>query len=283
MPGEKTVGKNFGGDSNLGLYGRAPLASDYMYPIGFLWIDTSSDPRTAYTCVKNDAGDAEWLSGGSSHDKGFFADEIALVAAVPSGEAGDWAVVGDTDSIWIWDVDTTAWVNSQYSPAHAKGWFADEAALVAAVPSGVAGDWAIVGATDTVWIWVTDTGAWIDSGEGSIVNWGDIGGLISNQTDLQNALDAKLDVTSSTVLSVDTVINGVNGSAYVSDSTSPLTHTLVSIAGKDGYTYTITNINTGAVKIQGDGVEKINGYSSITIYKGESITVRAYSGGWIII
>lgn len=68
---------------------------------------------------------------------------------------------------------------------HAKGYFIDQAALTAAHPTGEAGDWAIVGSTDTVWVWDTaGLGAWIDTGLGSIVDWGDIGGTLANQMDL---------------------------------------------------------------------------------------------------
>jgi hypothetical protein len=44
--------------------------------------------------------------------QGYYTDEDALKAAVPIGEAGWWAVNGDTDSIWVWDVETSAWVDS---------------------------------------------------------------------------------------------------------------------------------------------------------------------------
>ena len=47
--------------------------------------------------------------------------------------------------------------------AHNKGWYATSAALISAYPSAAAGDYAIVGATDTVWIWDTDgTPQWRD-------------------------------------------------------------------------------------------------------------------------
>lgn len=45
-------------------------------------------------------------------NKGHFVDEAALVAAYPSGENGWYAVNEDTDTIWLWDGDTEAWVNS---------------------------------------------------------------------------------------------------------------------------------------------------------------------------
>jgi hypothetical protein len=45
-------------------------------------------------------------------DKGYFLTEAALNTALPVGEAGWKANVEETDSIWIWDVDTNAWMDS---------------------------------------------------------------------------------------------------------------------------------------------------------------------------
>lgn len=45
--------------------------------------------------------------------QGWYATPEALKAAVPIGENGWWAVVGTTDTIWTWDSDTSAWVNTQ--------------------------------------------------------------------------------------------------------------------------------------------------------------------------
>ena len=44
------------------------------------------------------------------------------------------------------------------------GWFADEAALIAAYPVGADGYFAMVGSTDTFWTWDSGTGAWVDTG-----------------------------------------------------------------------------------------------------------------------
>ena len=54
-------------------------------------------------------------SNGSANDKGYFATPTALTTAYPTGEAGWFAVVGSTDTIWIWDTATSAWVNSNAS------------------------------------------------------------------------------------------------------------------------------------------------------------------------
>ena len=49
---------------------------------------------------------------------------------------------------------------------HNLGWYATSSDLQTAHPTASAGDWAIVGATDTVWIWDTDNSEWVDSGSG---------------------------------------------------------------------------------------------------------------------
>ena len=45
--------------------------------------------------------------------QGWYATPEALKAAVPVGENGWWAVVGTTDTIWAWDGDTGAWVDTR--------------------------------------------------------------------------------------------------------------------------------------------------------------------------
>lgn len=43
---------------------------------------------------------------------GWYADDTALNTAHPTGSDGQYATVGSTDTIWSWDSDTTAWVNT---------------------------------------------------------------------------------------------------------------------------------------------------------------------------
>lgn len=45
----------------------------------------------------------------------------------------------------------------------AQGWYATPEALTTSVPVGENGWWAVVGTTDTIWTWDSDTGAWKDS------------------------------------------------------------------------------------------------------------------------
>ena len=53
------------------------------------------------------------LSGGSDkHNKGYFATSTALATAYPTAAEGDYAVVGSTDTIWVWDSSSNAWVDT---------------------------------------------------------------------------------------------------------------------------------------------------------------------------
>lgn len=64
-------------------------------------------------------------SGGGSgdqHNLGWYATQAALEEAHPTAEAGDYAIVGSTDTVWIWDTDTSAWTDSgAKSPTYTAG------------------------------------------------------------------------------------------------------------------------------------------------------------------
>ena len=55
------------------------------------------------------AGQAQTIAQGAL---GWYESESALQAAHPTGQNGQWAIIGTTDTIWTWDSDTSAWVNS---------------------------------------------------------------------------------------------------------------------------------------------------------------------------
>ena len=49
----------------------------------------------------------------SQQNKGWYPSATALTAAHPTGQNGDWALVGgDIDTIWMWDSDSSAWKNT---------------------------------------------------------------------------------------------------------------------------------------------------------------------------
>lgn len=52
-------------------------------------------------------------NGGSDpHNLGYYADLTALQTAHPTGSDGDFAILGSTDTIWVWDSGTSAWVDT---------------------------------------------------------------------------------------------------------------------------------------------------------------------------
>lgn len=77
-----------------------------------------------------------------------------------------WAVGGtstregeDTNNAQYWAQQ------AQQVSQGALGWYETEQALQAAHPTGTNGQWAIVGSTDTIWTWDSDTSAWVNSGD----------------------------------------------------------------------------------------------------------------------
>ena len=61
-------------------------------------------------------------SGGDQHNLGWYATPEALRTAHATATAGDWAIVCSTDTVWIWDTDTSAWTDSgAKSPTYTAG------------------------------------------------------------------------------------------------------------------------------------------------------------------
>lgn len=56
--------------------------------------------------------------GGSDvHNLGWYATPTALRTAHATAENGDFAIVGSTDTVWVWDEDSTDWVDSGAKPS----------------------------------------------------------------------------------------------------------------------------------------------------------------------
>lgn len=47
--------------------------------------------------------------GSDPHNLGWYATQSALETAHPTAEDGDWAIVGSTDTVWVWDSDNNEW------------------------------------------------------------------------------------------------------------------------------------------------------------------------------
>lgn len=92
----------------------------------------------------------------------------ATAAAASAKEARSWAV-GDTASRPGEGMDNAKYYAAlaQQVSQGAVGWYKSYEALYAAHDTGYDGNWAIVGDTDTIWVWDSDTGVWKDTGESS--------------------------------------------------------------------------------------------------------------------
>ena len=73
---------------------------------------TVVNPNDVYTRDTDGNLCIRTTGGGDQHNLGYFATQSALEEAYPTAEAGDWAIVGSTDTVWIWDTDNSEWVDS---------------------------------------------------------------------------------------------------------------------------------------------------------------------------
>lgn len=92
----------------------------------------------------------------------------ATAAAASAKESRSWAV-GDTASRPGEGMDNAKYYAAlaQQVSQGAVGWYPNYDALYAAHDTGYDGNWAIVGDTDTIWVWDSDTGKWHDTYESS--------------------------------------------------------------------------------------------------------------------
>lgn len=117
----------------------------------------------------------------------------AQAAAASAKEARSWAV-GDTGTRPGEGMDNAKYYAAlaQQVSQGAVGFYATYEALYAAHEVGYDGNWAIVGDTDTIWVWDSDTGTWRDTGESSkFANYYDKTQIDTNYYD-KTQIDAKL-------------------------------------------------------------------------------------------
>ena len=72
-------------------------------------LDLPTGAADGYVLTSDATGTASWQANAAANNKGFFATSAALTTAYPTGQNGWYAIVGTTDTFWVWDTDTTAW------------------------------------------------------------------------------------------------------------------------------------------------------------------------------
>ena len=76
--------------------------------------------------------------------QGWYETEEALRAAHTTGENGQWAIVGSTDTIWTWDSDTGAWKNTSVKTDLSNYFTKEQASVRFEMPVGFVFSWAPV-------------------------------------------------------------------------------------------------------------------------------------------
>lgn len=131
------------------------------------------------------------------------------------------------------------------SDPHNLGWYATQSALESAHPTAVNGDWAIVGSTDTVWVWDSDTNTWKDTdqkGQVESVN-GKTGTVVLTPSDIGAATAAQGVKADTAIQSVKTINNQSivgEGNIDINVATTPLTMPELTVAGWSSNTQTVT-------------------------------------------
>lgn len=190
------------------------------------------------------------------------AEQVAQVlsgttaAAASATLAESWAV-GGTDTREGEDTNNSRyWAEqAQQVSQGALGWYETEQALKAAHPTGENGQWAIIGSTDTIWTWDSDTSAWVNSGaQVDLSNY-----YTKEQSDARYATAAQGALAASAVQSV----NGKTGTA--------VTLTASDVGAADDNTPVITSFGDF-----GDAVE-----GTFSLY-GKALATRLPGGLWRI-
>lgn len=190
----------------------------------------------------------------------------ATAAAASATLAQSWAVGGTGTREGENTNNAQYWAEQAQSVAQGQlGWFETEQALQAAHPTGENGQWAIVGSTDTIWTWDSDTNAWVNSG---------------NTTDLSNyytipQANAAF-ATAAQGAKADTAVQSVNGKTGTALTLNPQ-----DVGGISTYTCT-TSGSTHALTGTGNNIKFVAdaAYSAgdtITV-NGQAVTAQTQDG-----
>jgi hypothetical protein len=87
----------------------------------------AADSKTAAAGSATNAAESERVTAGYLDQakaivtgcQGWYATGEALAAAVPTGEKGWWAIVGETDTIWVWSSGDGTWKDGYHKVAEA--------------------------------------------------------------------------------------------------------------------------------------------------------------------
>ena len=110
--GDLTVDGDVDLNSGLQVYGDVTFEEGVDFEKGAEFkggVGISTGAAAGYVLTSDATGSASWQANAAANNKGFFATLSALTTAYPTGQNGWYAIVGTTDTFWVWDTDTTAW------------------------------------------------------------------------------------------------------------------------------------------------------------------------------
>ena len=137
-------------------------------PVPMTKITSSDEYKTLREILDEVTKSAQIVKDNQDAIQSAYENLAAIEAAASAKEARSWAV-GDTASRPGEGMDNAKYYAAlaQQVSQGAVGWYPNYEALYAAHDTGYDGNWAIVGNTDTIWVWDSDTGVWKDTGESS--------------------------------------------------------------------------------------------------------------------
>lgn len=210
----------------------------------------------------------------------------AQAAAASATLSESWAVGGtgtregeNTNNAQYWAQQAQSISNGQL------GWFETEQALQAAHPTGENGQWAIIGSTDTIWTWDSDTSAWVDSGaQVDLSNY-----YTKAQADAAFATSAQGALANSAVQTVNglpgpaVTLEAANVGAAPASTSNLITYTSVTQLGLTAGSVTTADVfikmpnNSMAMFANSDVSDAPGSFAIIMIYRFTSARGRAFA------
>lgn len=201
----------------------------------------------------------------------------AQAAAASATLAQSWAV-GDTGSREGENTNNAQyWAQQAQSIAEGQlGWYETEQALQAAHPTGQNGQWAIIGTTDTIWTWDSDTSAWVNSG--STADLSNYYTIQQANAAFATAAQGQLAVTAMQPAVYDPSGLGVNTTVQVYTHTRSGTVNNFQGTGAVGRALLTADIQAGdTITVNGEPVTAYMGTDNAT----ESMAGSPYTGKWV--
>ena len=243
--------------------------------------------ETAAAKSAQDAQDAaDTAVAMNQNQKGYYATAEALRTAHPTATAGAWAIVGETDTIWIWDVSASQWVDTHDESSLSKYYTKTQsdaryAALththtksqITDLTTATSSADGLMTATDKAKLDTIQNGAQKNPGNATAT----AAGLMSaaDKAKLDGMAEGSTKVTVDSALSstsVNPVQNKVINTALAGKAAVTHTHTKSQITDLKAATSSADGLMTATDKAKLDGIESNAQKNTITGIKGNAET-----------